>query len=285
MSEPRTSQVQQMAARFGGGSPSSADGGLVSSRLPPRPSPGGESIVDVFRRFDKDNSGAIDLRELLQALNALGLQSDEAGTRAVMARYDTDGNGTLELPEFRLLVTEIQAYQKGASAAAATPPAAVPASPTVGVPVATPVVGPSATPPKASYATLLAMAQANRSPALPTNLPAIPLAPRAPPEPPAELPSTSSGENSPASPSANRNSSPSVMGTKGTLKLLLKKGVGLKAADLNGKSDPYVDRLTRSAHISRHWIFARFLLCSTLLTMCATGMSSSSVAGSSSSRR
>ena len=91
----------------------------AAAAAPPTPPPaaapppaGSESVGGVFRRFDADGSGAIDQAELMQALNALGLQSDAAGTAAVMKKYDQDGNGTLSLPEFRMLVKELRAYQQ-----------------------------------------------------------------------------------------------------------------------------------------------------------------------------
>ena len=71
----------------------------------------GESVGSVFRRFDADSSGSIDVVELREALNALGLPSDTAGAAEVLTRYDKDGSGRLELPEFRLLVKELKAFQ------------------------------------------------------------------------------------------------------------------------------------------------------------------------------
>ena len=62
----------------------------------------------AFRIFDADASGAIDVSELGEALNALGLQTDSEQAAAVLARYDSDESGVLEHSEFKRLVLELR---------------------------------------------------------------------------------------------------------------------------------------------------------------------------------
>ena len=71
-----------------------------------------DDIKAAFRRFDDDNSGDIDVSELREALKHLGVNADGSQARAVMQRYD-GGSGTLKLPEFRRLVTELRQFKSG----------------------------------------------------------------------------------------------------------------------------------------------------------------------------
>ena len=89
----------------------------------------GETVGTVFRRFDVDNSGELDIAELKQALNALGLDADTAGAADVLAKYDTDGNGRIDLKEFRPLVKELRAFQEQQGGVITAP--AVPTVPAV----------------------------------------------------------------------------------------------------------------------------------------------------------
>ncbi len=56
---------------------------------------------DIFRHFDKDGSGAIDVRELDSLMAALGADIDQAELDAAVAALDADGNGVIDLAEFR----------------------------------------------------------------------------------------------------------------------------------------------------------------------------------------
>ena len=71
-----------------------------------------DDIKAAFRHFDDDNSGDIDVSELREALKHLGVNADGSQARAVMQRYD-GGSGTLKLPEFRRLVTELRQFKSG----------------------------------------------------------------------------------------------------------------------------------------------------------------------------
>lgn len=57
-------------------------------------------LTKMFREFDKDNSGTIDIDELDQALINLGLRLDRKELQGVMDYLDTDGGGDVDLGEF-----------------------------------------------------------------------------------------------------------------------------------------------------------------------------------------
>ena len=78
---------------------------------PPPPPAKAETVGDVFRRFDKDNSKTIDLAELRDALNQLGLPVETEGASRVLAKYDKDQSGQLDIGEFRTLVRELKKFQ------------------------------------------------------------------------------------------------------------------------------------------------------------------------------
>lgn len=54
----------------------------------------------LFEQADADGSGEIDKNELMGLLPQLGIHISESQVDDVMARYDIDGMGTIELPEF-----------------------------------------------------------------------------------------------------------------------------------------------------------------------------------------
>ena len=59
-------------------------------------------------------AGDIDCVELRSALNALGMPCDTAAAAEVLAKFDDDASGRLELPEFAELVRKLQQFQAGA---------------------------------------------------------------------------------------------------------------------------------------------------------------------------
>jgi Ca2+-binding EF-hand superfamily protein len=75
----------------------------------------GETVGAVFRRFDADGSGSIDLGELRAALPALGLPVDTAAAADVLAKYDRDGDGRLDKQEFRQLVKDLKQFRGGST--------------------------------------------------------------------------------------------------------------------------------------------------------------------------
>ena len=62
-----------------------------------------DNVRAAFNNFDNDEDGHIDVSELHTALEALGLPCGEAQTAAVLAKFDNDGNLTLEVEEFQKL--------------------------------------------------------------------------------------------------------------------------------------------------------------------------------------
>ena len=70
-----------------------------------------DDVERAFKKFDDDNSGAIDSKELMVALREVGIEVAEAVARKVLAGYDTDKSGVMELDEFRKVVIELRAYQ------------------------------------------------------------------------------------------------------------------------------------------------------------------------------
>ena len=65
-------------------------------------------IRSAFTRYDANNSGRLDYKELRQALRALGANVDNAEAIRVLQSYDEDGNGLMDLDEFRRLVQQMQ---------------------------------------------------------------------------------------------------------------------------------------------------------------------------------
>eukprot|EP01018_Ginkgo_biloba_P015765 Gb_38179 [translate_table: standard] len=59
-----------------------------------------ESIKDMFRMMDTDNSGTISFEELKAGLHKLGSQMAESDVQMLMEAADADGNGTLDYGEF-----------------------------------------------------------------------------------------------------------------------------------------------------------------------------------------
>ena len=81
----------------------------------------------AFALFDTDRSGALSRRELRAALSKLGLEVDRAESAEVLKKYDTNGDGTLDIREFNALVEQLVALQRAASSsAAAAPPSPAP---------------------------------------------------------------------------------------------------------------------------------------------------------------
>merc|ERR1719333_2027801 len=59
-----------------------------------------EVCEEVFKRFDQNNSGEIDVRELQQLTRALGLSLDRESINNAMFELDRNRNGAISFEEF-----------------------------------------------------------------------------------------------------------------------------------------------------------------------------------------
>lgn len=66
--------------------------------------------MQAFRKFDRDRSGTIEVSELRDALRMLGIRTGTDLADSLLARYDVDGNGTIELHEFAILARDIALF-------------------------------------------------------------------------------------------------------------------------------------------------------------------------------
>jgi len=79
-----------------------------------------EAVRRAFESFDTNRSGVLSVRELRPALKQLGMEVTASEAIRVMAKYDADGGGTLDVYEFYRLVqalVEFQVAQTGHSTA------------------------------------------------------------------------------------------------------------------------------------------------------------------------
>jgi Ca2+-binding EF-hand superfamily protein len=65
-----------------------------------------DEIKSAFQMFDKDKSGAIDVQELRDALNVLGIHMEARQVKEMMDKADKDGSGTIEIEEFVSLMAK-----------------------------------------------------------------------------------------------------------------------------------------------------------------------------------
>ena len=60
-----------------------------------------------FSLFDKDGNGSIDVKELRDAMKALGVFLKKSEIQDYMNKVDKDGSGEIEKVEFIALMTEV----------------------------------------------------------------------------------------------------------------------------------------------------------------------------------
>ncbi|KAG0037984.1 hypothetical protein BGZ82_001385 [Podila clonocystis] len=58
---------------------------------------------ESFEAFDRNNDGTINRRELHALLHTVGHKVNHSGLENLLTEYDTDSNGTIDLPEFMQL--------------------------------------------------------------------------------------------------------------------------------------------------------------------------------------
>ena len=83
-------------------------------------------IRATFDRFDRNRDKLINVSELQDALQHLGLPTATRRTTDILKRFDQDHSGSLDLDEFAALCVELQAAQEvsGARASNGPPPLA-----------------------------------------------------------------------------------------------------------------------------------------------------------------
>ena len=59
-------------------------------------------LKDMFRKYDVDSSGHIDLQELKAAYSDFGLELSEAELIILFKKIDADGSGEIDFEEFLL---------------------------------------------------------------------------------------------------------------------------------------------------------------------------------------
>lgn len=68
--------------------------------------------ISVFQSFDLDASGFLDAKELLPALTKLGLAASAEEVQQILAVWDDNADGTIDLIEFAALVRDLQIFHE-----------------------------------------------------------------------------------------------------------------------------------------------------------------------------
>ncbi len=66
-----------------------------------------QRVIAAFHRFDIDNSGTIEIRELALSMLSLGIYLSDHELGALARQFDEDGNGHFDLPEFHDMIIQI----------------------------------------------------------------------------------------------------------------------------------------------------------------------------------
>lgn len=64
-------------------------------------------LLDLFARFDEDDSGQIEVEELGQLMASLGLHADKSVIQCILDEIDTDKSGTIDKDEFVEFMSQI----------------------------------------------------------------------------------------------------------------------------------------------------------------------------------
>ena len=70
------------------------------------------AIRTAFKQVDADGSGTVEVEELYQAMNAMGMNKTMDDARQLVASVDKDGNGELDIDEFSQLLENIMLKEK-----------------------------------------------------------------------------------------------------------------------------------------------------------------------------
>eukprot|EP00930_Biecheleria_cincta_P038673 TRINITY_DN26560_c0_g1_i1.p1 TRINITY_DN26560_c0_g1~~TRINITY_DN26560_c0_g1_i1.p1 ORF type:complete len:1192 (-),score=217.37 TRINITY_DN26560_c0_g1_i1:69-3644(-) len=67
-----------------------------------------EEFMSLFQRFDRDNSGEIDVKELIAMINWLGYTITPSDLQAIVAEVDVDGSGEINKREFLVCMRKLR---------------------------------------------------------------------------------------------------------------------------------------------------------------------------------
>ena len=86
-----------------------------------------EEMMSAFRAFDLDGSGEIDAEEILECLEKFfNIQITMKEAEEMMKVFDTSGDGELDFPEFKAMVSQIQGDRSAAVSLASYRPYCAP---------------------------------------------------------------------------------------------------------------------------------------------------------------
>jgi hypothetical protein len=73
-----------------------------------------KQLVDVFKAFDDDGSGKIDVDEMMKMMESMGIVATKEAVRNMIAEVDTDGNFEIDFDELLQMITSNTGAAKGA---------------------------------------------------------------------------------------------------------------------------------------------------------------------------
>jgi Ca2+-binding EF-hand superfamily protein len=104
--------VQCLSGGGGGGSVSGGAGGAGAGKRRGRskkekvlPRSQMRKVVKIFRQLDTDESGALSFAELKVGMRLLGIDLEDADLAKLMVDFDDNGDGELQLEEFKEMIT------------------------------------------------------------------------------------------------------------------------------------------------------------------------------------
>jgi Ca2+-binding EF-hand superfamily protein len=68
----------------------------------------GEKVTTMFKDFDSDGTGALDLSELGAGLKACGIRLNDRQINVLAKSIDVDGDGTVSFEEFAIKITDVR---------------------------------------------------------------------------------------------------------------------------------------------------------------------------------